>query len=135
MTCSNASHKIEGEKESCICVFMNLSRWIALITFSLAFCKQVIAQLWRILIKHHQQTHAHRYKKKKKKKFHSTFILTKYTVRNKIIFMSSLLTLPVELVYRILDNLNDRSLFTSVRNVCTRLDLIIDTYHRYRVSV
>jgi hypothetical protein len=47
---------------------------------------------------------------------------------------SSLLTLPIELVYRILDNLNEKTIFLSIRNVCTRLNTIIDTYHRYRVN-
>ncbi len=47
---------------------------------------------------------------------------------------SSLLTLPVELAYRILDNLNEKAMFLSIRNVCTRLNTIIDTYHRYQVK-
>jgi hypothetical protein len=45
----------------------------------------------------------------------------------------SLHTLPVELVYRILDHLADESLFLSCGNVCRRLNDIIDTYHRYQV--
>jgi hypothetical protein len=49
--------------------------------------------------------------------------------------MSSLLTVPVELVYRILDNLDEQTLFLSVRGVCIRLNLITDTYHRYQVNV
>ena len=44
------------------------------------------------------------------------------------------LTLPVELVYRILDHLNDWSLICSIRNVCTRIDAIMDSYDRYQVS-
>ena len=47
----------------------------------------------------------------------------------------SLLTLPVELVYRILDNLHEKAILLSVRNVCTRLNLITDTYHRYQVNI
>ncbi len=46
----------------------------------------------------------------------------------------SLHTLPVELVYRILDNLDNFTLFVACRNVCTRLNTIIDTYHRYQVN-
>ena len=46
----------------------------------------------------------------------------------------SLLTLPIELVYRILDNLDELTILISARNVCTRLNLIIDTYHRYKVK-
>ena len=45
----------------------------------------------------------------------------------------SLYTLPVEIVYRILDHLDNKSLFLSFRNVCTRLNNIIGTYHPYRV--
>jgi hypothetical protein len=47
----------------------------------------------------------------------------------------SLLTLPVELVYRILDNFNDLTIICSVRNVCTRINLIIDSYYRYQVNL
>ena len=46
----------------------------------------------------------------------------------------SLLTLPVELFYRILDNLEQLSILLSLRNVCVRLNTIIDTYHRYQVN-
>jgi hypothetical protein len=45
----------------------------------------------------------------------------------------SLHTLPVELVYRILDHLDNKSLFLSCTNICRRLNDIIDTYHRYQV--
>ncbi len=48
--------------------------------------------------------------------------------------VSSFLTLPVELVYRIFDNLNDKTIFLSLINVCTRLNTIINTYHRYQVN-
>ena len=44
------------------------------------------------------------------------------------------LTLPVELVYRILDHLDDWSLICSIRNVSTRINRIIDNYDRYLVS-
>ena len=47
----------------------------------------------------------------------------------------SLHTLPIELVYRILDNLNEKTIILSARNVCTRLNTIIDAYHRYQVGV
>jgi hypothetical protein len=46
---------------------------------------------------------------------------------------SSLHTLPVELVYRIFDQLDELTIFWSCTNVCTRLDAIIDTYHPYQV--
>ncbi len=45
----------------------------------------------------------------------------------------SLHTLPVELVYIILDKLNDKTIFFSCSNVCTRLNDIVNTYRRYQV--
>ncbi|CAF3781444.1 unnamed protein product [Rotaria sp. Silwood1] len=59
------------------------------------------------------------------------------TVRTQTTFMAnktpmSILVLPVELVYRVLDNLDGFELLCSVRNVCTRLNMITDTYHRYQ---
>lgn len=47
----------------------------------------------------------------------------------------SLHTLPVEMIYRILDNLSDKALFLSAQNICQRLDIIINSYHRYRVKL
>jgi hypothetical protein len=46
----------------------------------------------------------------------------------------SLGTLPVEMVYRILGNLDQLDILLSVRDVCTRLNAITDTYHPYRVN-
>ncbi len=46
----------------------------------------------------------------------------------------SLHTLPVELVYRILDNLNVLTIVCSMRNVCARINAITDSYHRYKVK-
>jgi hypothetical protein len=51
---------------------------------------------------------------------------------NKII--PSLINLPVELIYRILDNLEPFDILVSVRDVCTRLNTITETYHRYKVK-
>ena len=45
----------------------------------------------------------------------------------------SLHTIPVELVYRILDHLDPVTIFWSCSNVCTRLNAIINTYYRYQV--
>jgi hypothetical protein len=42
-------------------------------------------------------------------------------------------TLPVEIVYRILDNLNVMAIVFSARDVCSRLNEIIDNYHQYKV--
>jgi hypothetical protein len=47
----------------------------------------------------------------------------------------SLHQLPVELVYSILDNLDEKSIFLSSRNVCTRLNNVIDQYPRYQVTL
>jgi hypothetical protein len=46
----------------------------------------------------------------------------------------SLRTLPVEIVYRILDNLSPLTIILSLRDVCARLNLIIDKYYRYQVN-
>ena len=46
----------------------------------------------------------------------------------------SLLTLPIEPVCRILDHLDPVDILLSVRNVCSRLDAITDTYHPYTVN-
>ena len=45
----------------------------------------------------------------------------------------SLLTLPLELVCRVLDHLNPLDILLSIRDVCTRLDAISDTYYPYQV--
>lgn len=47
----------------------------------------------------------------------------------------SFVTLSIELVYRILDKLDKVTLLCSVRNVCTRLNAIIETYDRFKVSL
>lgn len=43
-------------------------------------------------------------------------------------------TLPVEIVYRILDNLDEKTLFISCRGVCKKLNDIMDTYEPYQVK-
>ena len=47
----------------------------------------------------------------------------------------SLLGLPIEVLYRILDQLDPKHILLSVRNVCQRLDTITDTYHPYQVNL
>ena len=47
---------------------------------------------------------------------------------------SSLHRLPIELVYRILDNLDVLDILLSIRNVCAKLNVITDTYYRYKVN-
>ena len=46
----------------------------------------------------------------------------------------SLSTLPIELVYRILDHLTQYNILISTFNVCTRWNSIIDTYQPYQVT-
>ncbi len=46
----------------------------------------------------------------------------------------TLATLPVEMIYRILDHLDTETIFLSLRNVCQRLNDITDTYHPYQVN-
>jgi hypothetical protein len=46
----------------------------------------------------------------------------------------SFFILPVELVYRILDKMDDWTMLCSMQSVCTRIDRILDTYHRYQVN-
>jgi hypothetical protein len=48
-------------------------------------------------------------------------------------FIPSFLTLPVELVYRILDHLDEVSILWSMWDVCRRMNAIVDSYHRYQV--
>jgi hypothetical protein len=47
----------------------------------------------------------------------------------------SLLTLPIELVCRILDQLDPLDILCCVRDVCTRINAITDTYLPYQVKV
>jgi hypothetical protein len=49
-------------------------------------------------------------------------------------FGLSLLMLPVELVYRILDHLDELTIVCSMRNVCIHMNTIVDTYYRYQVN-
>ena len=44
-------------------------------------------------------------------------------------------TLPVELTYRILDNLDGLTIHLSLYNTCSRLNRIIDAYHQCKVSL
>lgn len=59
--------------------------------------------------------------------------LSKQTILMSDKISLSLQTLPVELVYRILDNLDVLTIFLTFRNICVRLNKIMDTYHRYKV--
>ena len=46
----------------------------------------------------------------------------------------SLHTIPVEIVYRILDKLHDKALFLSAQNICQRLNAIVNSYYRFQVN-
>ncbi|CAF1461499.1 unnamed protein product [Adineta ricciae] len=46
--------------------------------------------------------------------------------------MHTFSTLPVEIVYRIMDHQNDETLFCSMQNISRRLNQILSTYERYR---
>jgi hypothetical protein len=48
---------------------------------------------------------------------------------------ASLLTLPVELLYRILDHLDMQTILQSLRSVCTRLYSITNSYNRYELNI
>ena len=48
--------------------------------------------------------------------------------------MASLLTLPIHLVYQVLDHLQPKYLLLSAYDVCTHLNSIIDSYHPYQVK-
>ena len=43
-------------------------------------------------------------------------------------------TVPVEIAYLILDNLDPLEIIQSVQDVCTRLNVVIASYHRYKVE-
>ena len=49
--------------------------------------------------------------------------------------MISFHTLPIEIIYRVLDHLNEINILWSARNICIRLNRIIDTYDRYKVNI
>jgi hypothetical protein len=48
--------------------------------------------------------------------------------------ISFLLTQSIELVYRILDHLDELTILLSVRDICTQLNVINDAYRRYKVN-
>jgi hypothetical protein len=50
-------------------------------------------------------------------------------------FMPTLDNLPVELIYHILDRLDTNTIFTSLYNVCKRLNLILQTYDQYKLNL
>ncbi|CAF4871098.1 unnamed protein product [Rotaria socialis] len=71
-----------------------------------------------------------------KRKFQETFVSTEYDDNQTKIMThqdsASLLTLPVELIHMIFDNLSDFTIICSLRQVCTRLNSIMDAYPGYQ---
>ena len=49
--------------------------------------------------------------------------------------MSPLMSLPIELIYRILDHLDPFEIMLSACDVCLQLDQIIKTYPPYQVII
>jgi hypothetical protein len=47
----------------------------------------------------------------------------------------SLHTLPIELIYRLLDCLELTEIFLSLSNVCIQLDAVLSSYPRYQVKL
>ncbi len=47
----------------------------------------------------------------------------------------SLTTIPLELVYRILDKMTPEDIMISLRGVCQRLNDVTDTYSPYKVNL
>jgi hypothetical protein len=48
---------------------------------------------------------------------------------------SSLFILPIEIVYQILDHLDNFTIYFSLQNVSSRMNTIVHNYDRYRVSL
>ncbi|CAF2163993.1 unnamed protein product, partial [Rotaria magnacalcarata] len=44
----------------------------------------------------------------------------------------SLLTLPIDIIYRILYQIDNFTIFCSIRGVCARVNAILVTYYRYQ---
>lgn len=91
---------------------------------------------WRTVIAHVLQN------KKKEPSFIShqqqaqtVNVYSKHKKRMSIQNSPSLSTLPIELVYRILNHLRPYNILMSTCNVCVRLDSIIDTYEPYQVKL
>lgn len=64
----------------------------------------------------------------------SQSVRTEYKIAMSDSVDAYLLALPIELIYRILDCIDILTIEISVRNVCTRLRAIIDTYRLCQVS-
>jgi len=47
----------------------------------------------------------------------------------------SIHALPIDIIYRIFDHLNEKDLFMSTNNVNQRLNAILDSYQPFQVSL
>lgn len=47
----------------------------------------------------------------------------------------SLHTLPIEIVYRIYDYLDEKNLLLTISNICQRLNAILNAYRRFQVNL
>lgn len=61
--------------------------------------------------------------------------IPKICKRHENIELLTLDDLPVELIYHILDRLDTYTIFTSLYNVCKRLNLILNTYDQYNLNL
>ncbi|UJR29461.1 hypothetical protein I4U23_010673 [Adineta vaga] len=57
-----------------------------------------------------------------------------YLVKDTVMKGSNLHTLPVELIYRVLDHLDMQTILLSTYDVCIRMNTIIDTYQPYKLD-
>ncbi len=110
------------------CCYYNDSYLLSLISFfSFSFFKQIFTHSWK------RWTHS----KRKKSSRHIIYIAlqpTRYTSRQLSPMTLSLVNLPVEIIYRILDHQSDFVIICTMRQVCQRLNKIVDGYHRYQVN-
>ena len=56
-----------------------------------------------------------------------------FITQNRTMFLS-LEALPIEIIYKIFDQLNDKQLFLSAANVCKRWNRILNSYKRFHVK-
>ena len=47
----------------------------------------------------------------------------------------SIHTLPIDIIYRIFDHLNEKDLFMSINNLNQRLNAILNSYQRFQVNL
>ena len=82
---------------------------------------------------HCQQTHKKEKQLQYKFHFSNKLSVRKVTSLMSTRIISSLLELPIEIIYHMLDNLDHYTLFCAATNVSVRLNRILDTYDRYQV--